>query len=114
MLHMFCFFSGDTTGWQMCYLREVLVRQEEERENLLRFLQDESMDDLRDAAAMMTEAETKSRLAELHSKRRRLDLSNEGMEIIIQCFFSFVNILHKTLNPWFIIASHLILWIDIA
>ncbi|XP_022298182.2 uncharacterized protein LOC111107326 isoform X1 [Crassostrea virginica] len=68
---------GDTTGWQMCYLREVLVRQEEERENLLRFLQDESMDDLRDAAAMMTEAETKSRLAELHSKRRRLDLSNE-------------------------------------
>lgn len=65
------------------------MRQEEERENLLRFLQDESMDDLRDAAAMMTEAETKSRLAELHSKRRRLDLSNEGMEIIIQCFFLF-------------------------
>lgn len=36
------------------------------------------MDDLREAAAMMAEPETKARLAELHAKRRRLDLSNQG------------------------------------
>lgn len=36
------------------------------------------MDDLREAAAMMAEPETKARLAELHTKRRRLDLSNQG------------------------------------
>lgn len=68
---------GDTTGWQLCYLREVLARQEGEREHLLQFLQDDSMDDLREAAAMMAESETKARLAELHTKRRRLDLSNQ-------------------------------------
>ncbi|XP_055999875.1 trichohyalin-like isoform X3 [Ostrea edulis] len=68
---------GDTTGWQMSYLREVLVRHEEERENLLHFLQDDSMEDLKEAAAMMTEQDSKSRLAELHAKRRRLNLSNE-------------------------------------
>ncbi|XP_062600408.1 trichohyalin-like [Saccostrea cucullata] len=68
---------GDTTGWQLSYLREVLVRHEEERENLLHFLQDDSMEDLKEAAAMMSEQESKSRLAELHAKRRRLNLSNE-------------------------------------
>lgn len=79
---------GDTTGWQLCYLGEVLGRQEEEREHLLQFLQDDSMDDLREAAAMMAESETKARLAELHTKRRRLDLSNQGRLEMETFFFS--------------------------
>lgn len=47
------------------------------------------MDDLREAAAMMAEPETKARLAELHTKRRRLDLSNQG-KLDMETYFLFI------------------------
>lgn len=75
-------------------MREVLGRQEEEREHLLQFLQDDSMDDLREAAAMMAEPETKARLAELHTKRRRLDLSNQGILEMETFFFQCLEDIH--------------------
>ena len=62
----------------MAYLRELLLRHDEEREYLLQYLQDETMDDLKEAAAMMSEEEKKSRLAELHAKRRKLNLRDSG------------------------------------
>lgn len=62
----------------MGYLSEVLLRHDEEREQLLQFLQDEGLEDLTEAANTLTDEEKKQRLAELHSKRRQLNLENAG------------------------------------
>ncbi|KAK3103454.1 hypothetical protein FSP39_019371 [Pinctada imbricata] len=70
--------SGDLIGWQAAYLRQVILRHDEEREQLLQYLQDETMDDLTEAATMMSSEEKKLRLAELHAKRRKLDLHKSG------------------------------------
>lgn len=75
------------------------------------------MDDLREAAAMMAEPETKARLAELHTKRRRLDLSNQGRLEMETFFFSvyrytgtciFKNVIKKKIKLEFKIKQILI------
>ncbi|CAC5415798.1 unnamed protein product [Mytilus coruscus] len=70
--------KGDLTGWQTAYLYEVMKRHNDEREQLLKYLQDESITELMEAAAEMSADERKSRLAELQRKRRKLDLANSG------------------------------------
>ncbi|XP_060082221.1 trichohyalin-like [Ylistrum balloti] len=68
--------AGDMGGWQVAYLSEVMLRHSEEREQLLQFLQDEGLEDLTEAASQISDEDKKSRLAELHSKRRKLNLEN--------------------------------------
>ncbi|XP_052070817.1 trichohyalin-like isoform X2 [Mytilus californianus] len=70
--------KGDLTGWQTAYLYEVMKRHNDEREQLLKYLQDESITELMEAASEMSADERKSRLAELQTKRRKLDLANSG------------------------------------
>ncbi|KAL4226590.1 hypothetical protein ACF0H5_014574 [Mactra antiquata] len=68
--------AGDITGLQVVYLREMLKRHNDEREVLLNFLQDESLDDLVEVAATMSEDERQRRLIELQGKRQNLNLTN--------------------------------------
>ncbi|XP_033746567.1 trichohyalin-like isoform X2 [Pecten maximus] len=70
--------AGDISGWQMVYLSEVMLRHSEEREQLLQFLQDPELEDLTEAASGISDEEKKTRLAELHSKRRKLNLEDPG------------------------------------
>ncbi|XP_063400098.1 trichohyalin-like isoform X3 [Mytilus trossulus] len=70
--------KGDLTGWQTAYLYEVMKRHLDEREQLLKYLQDESITELMEAASEMSADERKTRLAELQTKRRKLDLANSG------------------------------------
>lgn len=55
-----------------------MKRHYDEREQLLKYLQDESITELMEAASEMSADERKSRLAELQTKRRKLDLANSG------------------------------------
>ncbi|XP_053377355.1 trichohyalin-like isoform X2 [Mercenaria mercenaria] len=68
--------SGDITGLQVVYLREMLKRHSDEREVILNHLQDESLDDLVEAATTMSEDERQRRLIELQGKRQNLNLTN--------------------------------------
>ncbi|XP_060592636.1 LOW QUALITY PROTEIN: trichohyalin-like, partial [Ruditapes philippinarum] len=68
--------SGDLTGLQIVYVREMLKRHGDEREVILNHLQDESIDDLVEAAATMSEDERQRRLTELQGKRHNLNLTN--------------------------------------
>ncbi|KAL5014535.1 hypothetical protein ScPMuIL_008805 [Solemya velum] len=70
--------SGDIMGWQMTYLKEVVLRHLEEQEVLLNCLQDESLEELLEPAAMMTAGEREQRLMELRDKRSKLDLKKQG------------------------------------
>ena len=70
--------SGDLTGLQIVYLREMLKRHGDEREIILNHLQDESLDDLVEAAATMSEDERQRRLTELQGKRHNLNLTLPG------------------------------------
>lgn len=73
---------GDITGLQIVYLREMLKRHGDEREVILTHLQDESLDDLVEAAATMSEDERQRRLIELQGKRHNLNLTNPGSPFI--------------------------------
>ncbi|XP_069101140.1 trichohyalin-like isoform X2 [Argopecten irradians] len=68
--------AGDLSNWQMLFLSEMMLRHSEEREQLLHFLQDPELEDLTSAAAEFSDEERKTRLAELHKKRRNLNLEN--------------------------------------
>lgn len=91
----FYIVSGDVTGWQTAYLYEVMKRHNDEREQLLKYLQDEAITELMEAASEMLPGERKARLAELQGKRRRLDLTNLGLST--NTFFTFIKKNSKTL-----------------
>ena len=74
--------TGDITGLQSVYLNEMLKRHADEREVLLTHLQDESLDDLVEAAATMTEDERQRRLIELQGKRQNLNLTIQGKHAV--------------------------------
>ena len=67
---------------QSVYLNEMLKRHADEREVLLTHLQDESLDDLVEAAATMTEDERQRRLIELQGKRQNLNLTIQGKHAV--------------------------------
>ena len=69
---------GDITGLQVVYVREMLKRHGDERETLLGHLQDESLEDLVEAAATVTDDERQKRLIELQTKRQALNLTVPG------------------------------------
>lgn len=71
------------TGWQVAYVREIMNRHDDEREHLLHYLQDENLEELTEAAGMMSDEERKVRLSELHAKRRKLNLENTGIRSFV-------------------------------
>lgn len=56
----------------------MLKRHGDEREVMLYYLQDESLEDLMEAAATMSDDERQRRLIELQGKRHNLNLTVEG------------------------------------
>ena len=62
----------------MVYLHEMLKRHQDERELMLAHLQDDSTEDLIDAAKTMTDEDRQKRLAELQGKRQNLHFSDPG------------------------------------
>lgn len=60
----------------------MLKRQQDERELMLGHLQDDSTEDLIDAAKTMTDEDRQKRLAELQGKRLNLNFSNAGEETL--------------------------------
>ena len=56
----------------------MLKRHQDERELILSHLQDDSTEDLIDAAKTMTDEDRQKRLAELQGKRQNLDFSYPG------------------------------------
>lgn len=78
--------AGDITGLQIVYLQEMLKHHTDEREILLTHLQDESLDDLVEAAATMNDDERQRRLIELQGKRQNLNLTIQGETRGITCF----------------------------
>ncbi|XP_052249024.1 uncharacterized protein LOC127856876 isoform X2 [Dreissena polymorpha] len=82
--------AGDITGLQVVYLHEMLKRHCDERETLLNHLQDESLEDVVEAAATMDDSERQRRLAELQAKRQNLNLTmpddkEEHVSILEEC-----------------------------
>ncbi|XP_052781835.1 trichohyalin-like [Mya arenaria] len=82
--------AGDITGLQVVYLREMLKRHTDERETLLGHLQEDSLEDLVEAASAMTEDERQRRLIELQTKRQALNLTvpddqEEHVSILEEC-----------------------------
>ena len=59
-------------------LKEVDKNHIEERELMLKMLQDESLDELREVAMEMTPAERQKRLAELKTKRHMMTVEDAG------------------------------------
>ena len=84
-------YTGDIKGWQVALCCEVILRHGEEREQLLQYLQDESLEDLTEAASLMSEQEQKARLAELHTKRRGLNLDLIGTLFVLFVYFVITN-----------------------
>lgn len=71
--------TGNSVGWQMLYLNQVIQRHLEEEETLLQLCQDETLAELQEAAQHMTTEEQQKRLCELSAKRQQLDLENQGI-----------------------------------
>lgn len=59
-------------------LRRVLLCHAADWKKLYEFLSDESAEELREAAALMTDEERISRLAEINIKRAEIDVKSEG------------------------------------
>jgi hypothetical protein len=55
-----------------------MKRHLDEREKLLKYMQDEAMTELMEAATDMSDDDRNSRLAQLQTKRRKLDLADPG------------------------------------
>ncbi|KAH3892174.1 hypothetical protein DPMN_016286 [Dreissena polymorpha] len=97
---------GDITGLQnsqsLAFHFGSLQRHCDERETLLNHLQDESLEDVVEAAATMDDSERQRRLAELQAKRQNLNLTMPGMsmKITYTCYsFRFLlNALEKVLD----------------
>ena len=63
---------------QAIYLRAILRRHYKERDILLNLLQDDSFEELVEAAAVMSMDQSRQRIQELQQKRDDIDLDDRG------------------------------------
>ena len=71
--------TGDILNWMEAYLKEIDKKHSEEREILLRVLQDPSLEELRSVADTQSTEELHQRLGELWAKRNKMDMEKEGV-----------------------------------
>ena len=74
----------------------MLKRHQDERELMLAHLQDDSTEDLIDAAKTMTDEDRQKRLAELQGKRQNLYFSDPGkLTLKVVCFSRLLKCLRR-------------------
>lgn len=70
-------------SWMEAYLKEIDKKHYEEREILLRVLQDPALEELRSLASGQNKEELEKRLGELWAKRNRMNMERAGVFYVL-------------------------------